>query len=84
MPHKVNPIDFENSEGNLGINSIFEHLSSKLPVSDFERDLTTALFLEMLVFLGHTSIVFKSTIKGINKLIVNKEKIAEDLEIIGL
>ncbi len=82
MPHKVNPIDFENSEGNLGIaNSIFEHLSSKLPVSRLQRDLTDSTVLRNVgVPFGHTSIAFKSTIKGINKLIVNKEKIAEDLE----
>ena len=82
MPHKVNPIDFENSEGNLGIaNSILEHLSSKLPISRLQRDLTDSTVLRNVgVPFSHTSIAFKSTIKGINKLIVNKEKIEEDLE----
>ena len=81
MPHKVNPIDFENSEGNLGIaNSIFEHLSAKLPISILQRDLTDSTVLRNIgVPFGHTSIAFKSTIKGINKLIVNREKIESDL-----
>ena len=81
MPHKVNPIDFENSEGNLGIaNSIFEHLSAKLPISRLQRDLTDSTVLRNIgVPFGHTSIAFKSTIKGINKLIVNREKIESDL-----
>lgn len=81
MPHKVNPIDFENSEGNLGIaNSIFEHLSAKLPISRLQRDLTDSTVLRNVgVPFGHTSIAFKSTIKGIKKLIVNKEKIELDL-----
>ena len=81
MPHKVNPIDFENSEGNLGIaNSIFEHLSAKLPISRLQRDLTDSTVLRNIgVPFGHTSIAFKSTIKGINKLIVNREKIDSDL-----
>ena len=81
MPHKVNPIDFENSEGNLGIaNSIFEHLSAKLPISRLQRDLTDSTVLRNIgVPFGHTSIAFKSTVKGINKLIVNREKIESDL-----
>jgi len=82
MPHKVNPIDFENSEGNLGLaNSIFEHLSSKLPISRLQRDLTDSTVLRNVgVPFSYTSIAFKSTISGINKLIVNKVKIEEDLE----
>jgi adenylosuccinate lyase len=81
MPHKVNPIDFENSEGNLGLaNALFEHLSSKLPVSRLQRDLTDSTVLRNIgVPFGHSSIAIKSTIKGINKLIVNKEKIDNDL-----
>ena len=81
MPHKVNPIDFENSEGNLGIaNANFEHLSSKLPISRLQRDLTDSTVLRNIgVPFAHTLIAFKSTIKGLNKLIVNKEKIFVDL-----
>ena len=81
MPHKVNPIDFENSEGNLGYaNSIFQHLSEKLPVSRLQRDLTDSTVLRNIgVPISHTLIAFKSTIKGINKLIVNETKIKEDL-----
>ncbi len=81
MPHKVNPIDFENSEGNLGIaNSIFEHLSSKLPISRLQRDLTDSTVLRNIgVPFAHTSIAFQSTIKGIKKLIVNQKKIEKDL-----
>ena len=81
MPHKVNPIDFENSEGNLGYaNSIFQHLSEKLPVSRLQRDLTDSTVLRNIgVPISHTLIAFKSTIKGINKLIVNESKIKEDL-----
>ena len=81
MPHKVNPIDFENSEGNLGYaNSIFQHLSEKLPVSRLQRDLTDSTVLRNIgVPISHTLIAFKSTIKGINKLIVNEIKIKEDL-----
>jgi adenylosuccinate lyase len=81
MPHKVNPIDFENSEGNLGIaNALFEHLSSKLPISRLQRDLTDSTVLRNVgVPFGHSSIAIKSTIKGINKLIVNKDKIENDL-----
>ena len=81
MPHKVNPIDFENSEGNLGYaNSIFQHLSEKLPVSRLQRDLTDSTVLRNIgVPISHTLIAFKSTIRGINKLIVNETKIQEDL-----
>ena len=81
MPHKVNPIDFENSEGNLGIaNAIFEYLSSKLPISRLQRDLTDSTVLRNIgVPFSHTLIAITSTIKGINKLIVNKAKIDNDL-----
>lgn len=82
MPHKVNPIDFENSEGNLGIaNAIFEHLSSKLPVSRLQRDLTDSTVLRNVgVPVGHSLIAFHSTLKGLNKLLLNKDKLAQDLE----
>jgi adenylosuccinate lyase len=82
MPHKVNPIDFENSEGNLGIaNAIFEHLSAKLPISRMQRDLTDSTVLRNVgVPFGHTLIAFKSTLKGLNKLLLNESKFAEDLE----
>ena len=82
MPHKVNPIDFENSEGNLGIaNALFEHLSAKLPLSRLQRDLTDSTVLRNIgVPFAHTIIAFNSTLKGLNKLIINKEKFAEDLE----
>ena len=82
MPHKVNPIDFENSEGNLGLaNSIFNHLSSKLPVSRLQRDLTDSTVLRNIgVPIAHTVIGLNSTIKGLDKIFVNKEKIDEDLE----
>ena len=82
MPHKVNPIDFENSEGNLGIaNAIFEHLSAKLPVSRLQRDLTDSTVLRNVgVPFAHTIIAFKSTLKGLQKLLLNAPKIAQDLE----
>ena len=82
MPHKVNPIDFENSEGNLGIaNAIFEHLSAKLPVSRLQRDLTDSTILRNIgVPMGHTLIAFESTLKGLNKLLLNEPKFHEDLE----
>ena len=82
MPHKVNPIDFENSEGNLGIaNAIFEHLSAKLPVSRLQRDLTDSTVLRNIgVPIGHTLIAFDATLKGLNKLLLNESKFAEDLE----
>lgn len=82
MPHKVNPIDFENSEGNLGIaNAIFEHLSAKLPISRLQRDLTDSTVLRNIgVPLGHTLISFGSTVKGLNKLLLNQEAFDKDLE----
>ena len=82
MPHKVNPIDFENSEGNLGIaNAIFEHLSAKLPVSRLQRDLTDSTVLRNIgVPMGHTLIAFEATLKGLNKLLLNESKFHEDLE----
>ena len=82
MPHKVNPIDFENSEGNLGIaNAIFEHLSAKLPLSRLQRDLTDSTVLRNIgVPFGHTLIAFDATLKGLNKLLLNEPKFHEDLE----
>jgi adenylosuccinate lyase len=82
MPHKVNPIDFENGEGNLGYaNAIFGHLSEKLPVSRLQRDLTDSTVLRNIgVPVGHSIIAFNSILKGLNKLIVNPEKIKSDLE----
>ncbi|WP_224491015.1 adenylosuccinate lyase [Robertkochia flava] len=82
MPHKVNPIDFENSEGNLGIaNAIFEHLSSKLPISRMQRDLTDSTVLRNVgVPFGHTIIGLKATLKGLSKLLLNKEKFELDLD----
>jgi adenylosuccinate lyase len=82
MPHKVNPIDFENSEGNLGMaNAIFEHLSAKLPISRLQRDLTDSTVLRNIgVPMGHTLIAFEATLKGLNKLLLNEPKFAEDLE----
>ena len=82
MPHKVNPIDFENSEGNLGMaNAIFEHLSAKLPISRMQRDLTDSTVLRNVgVPLSHTIIGFTSTLKGLNKLLLNKAKFEQDLE----
>ena len=82
MPHKVNPIDFENSEGNLGIaNAVLDHLSNKLPISRLQRDLTDSTVLRNIgVPLAHTIIAFKSTLKGLNKLIINKPAIEADLE----
>ncbi|MGL5012684.1 MAG: adenylosuccinate lyase [Bacteroidales bacterium] len=82
MPHKVNPIDFENSEGNLGIaNAILEHLSSKLPISRLQRDLTDSTVLRNVgVPFAHSLIAFKSTIKGLGKLLLNEKAIYNDLE----
>ena len=82
MPHKVNPIDFENSEGNLGIaNAIFEHLAAKLPISRLQRDLTDSTVLRNVgVPFGHTIIGFKSTLKGLGKLLLNASKFEQDLE----
>lgn len=81
MPHKVNPIDFENCEGNLGYaNAIFEHLSVKLPVSRLQRDLTDSTVSRNIgVPIGHTVVAMSSLLKGLNKLIVNKDKIETDL-----
>lgn len=82
MPHKVNPIDFENAEGNLGLaNAVFEHLSSKLPVSRLQRDLTDSTVLRNIgVPFAHTIIAFKSIEKGLDKLLINDPKIHEDLD----
>ncbi|OYQ38047.1 adenylosuccinate lyase [Flavobacterium cyanobacteriorum] len=82
MPHKVNPIDFENSEGNLGIaNALFEHLAAKLPVSRLQRDLTDSTVLRNIgVPMGHTLIALEATLKGLNKLLLNAEKFEDDLE----
>ena len=82
MPHKVNPIDFENSEGNLGLaNAVFEHLSAKLPISRLQRDLTDSTVLRNVgVPFAHTIIGIISSLKGLDKLLLNKEKIEKDLE----
>jgi adenylosuccinate lyase len=82
MPHKVNPIDFENCEGNLGYaNAVFDHLSTKLPVSRLQRDLTDSTVLRNIgVPIGHTIIAFNSMLKGLVKVVVNTEKINSDLE----
>jgi adenylosuccinate lyase len=82
MPHKVNPIDFENSEGNIGIaNALFEHLSAKLPVSRLQRDLTDSTVLRVVGMpLAHTFIAVKSTLAGLGKLVLNEQALTEDLE----
>jgi len=82
MPHKVNPIDFENAEGNLGIaNAILEHLSSKLPISRLQRDLTDSTVLRNIgVPVGHIVIAIQSTLKGLDKLLLNKDALHSDLE----
>lgn len=82
MPHKVNPIDFENSEGNLGLaNALFEHLSAKLPISRLQRDLTDSTVLRNVgVPFAHTQVALLSTLKGLNKLVLNAEKFEQDLE----
>jgi adenylosuccinate lyase len=82
MPHKVNPIDFENSEGNIGIaNALFEHLAAKLPVSRLQRDLTDSTVLRTIGLpFGHTLIAFHSSLNGLNKLLLNEDKLNEDLE----
>lgn len=82
MPHKVNPIDFENSEGNLGVaNAILEHLSMKLPISRLQRDLTDSTVLRNVgVPMGHALIAFSSTLKGLGKLLLREETLAADLE----
>ncbi|ROT15740.1 adenylosuccinate lyase [uncultured Muribaculum sp.] len=82
MPHKVNPIDFENSEGNLGIaNAVLDHLAMKLPISRLQRDLTDSTVLRNIgVPLGHMMIALSSTLKGLNKLLLNEAAIARDLD----
>ena len=82
MPHKVNPIDFENSEGNLGLaNAILGHLAEKLPISRWQRDLTDSTVLRNLgVGLAHSLIAYQATMKGLNKLQINPEKLAADLD----
>ncbi len=82
MPHKVNPIDFENSEGNIGIaNAIFDHHASKLPVSRWQRDLTDSTVLRTLgLGVGHTLIAYQATLKGVSKLEANQESMAKDLD----
>ena len=82
MPHKVNPIDFENSEGNMGMaNAILQFLAQKLPVSRLQRDLTDSTVLRNVgVPMGHGMIAMQSTLKGLRKLILNKQKISEDLD----
>jgi len=82
MPHKVNPIDFENAEGNLGLaNAILEHLSAKLPVSRLQRDLTDSTVLRNVgIPFGHTVIALQSLLKGLNKLLLNEKALSDDLE----
>ncbi|MBU2019623.1 MAG: adenylosuccinate lyase [Bacteroidetes bacterium] len=82
MPHKVNPIDFENSEGNIGVaNALFDHLSAKLPVSRLQRDLTDSTVLRTIGMpFGHTLIAMQSTLNGLDKLLINVNAIADDLE----
>ena len=82
MPHKVNPIDFENAEGNLGMaNALLEHLAAKLPISRLQRDLTDSTVIRNIgVPLAHGLIAIKSTTKGLHKLLLNKEAILRDLE----
>lgn len=82
MPHKVNPIDFENSEGNLGIaNAILQFLSRKLPVSRLQRDLTDSTVLRNIgVPFGHSIIAIQSTLKGLHKLILNEDRLRQDLD----
>ena len=82
MPHKVNPIDFDNAEGNLGLaNAIFEHLASKLPISRLQRDLTDSTVLRNIgVPYAHTHIAFNSILRGLGKLLLNEQKIYDDLE----
>ena len=83
MPHKVNPIDFENSEGNLGLaNAVFQHMAAKLPVSRWQRDLTDSTVLRnMGVGFGYSLIAFEATLKGLGKLELNRERLAEDLDL---
>ncbi len=82
MPHKVNPIDFENSEGNLGIaNALFSHLSAKLPISRWQRDLTDSTVLRNLgVGFAHSLIAYEATLKGLGKLEINPARLFEDLD----
>ncbi len=82
MPHKVNPIDFENAEGNFGIaNALYEHLSAKLPISRLQRDLTDSTVLRNIgIPISHSFLALRSLEKGLNKLLLNKEKMQEDLE----
>ena len=82
MPHKVNPIDFENAEGNLGIaNALLRHFSEKLPISRWQRDLTDSTVLRNIgVALGHTLLAYDSCLKGLNKLDVNLIKLQDDLD----
>ena len=82
MPHKVNPIDFENAEGNLGMaNAILEHLARKLPVSRLQRDLTDSTVIRNVgVPFGHQMIAIASSLKGLGKLLINEQKIASDLD----
>ncbi len=81
MPHKVNPIDFENSEGNLGVaNALFDHLGNKLPISRWQRDLTDSTVLRTLgVGIAHSVIAYQATLKGISKLEINEQRLADDL-----
>jgi len=82
MPHKVNPIDFENSEGNIGVaNALLEHLAAKLPVSRLQRDLTDSTVLRNIgVPFAHSMIAFQSSLKGLGKLLLNENVLSEDLE----
>ena len=82
MPHKVNPIDFENSEGNLGIaNAIMDHLANKLPISRWQRDLTDSTVLRNLgTGFAHSVIAYQATLKGISKLELNSQRLEEDLD----
>ena len=82
MPHKVNPIDFENAEGNLGIaNALLEHLSAKLPISRLQRDLTDSTVTRNIGLpISHGLIAIKSTTKGLNKLLLNEKAISADLD----
>lgn len=82
MPHKVNPIDFENAEGNFGVaNALFEHFSAKLPISRWQRDLTDSTVLRALgTAFGHTQVALDSLAKGLGKLTVNSERLDADLD----
>jgi adenylosuccinate lyase len=82
MPHKVNPIDFENSEGNLGVaNALFEHMSAKLPVSRLQRDLTDSTVLRNIgVPFAHSILAFKSLLRGLDKILINPNVLESDLE----